>query len=566
MLGSGQTLWFLWNNVVTNPWLTSNTWWTVGAWWTTWVNGATHTSWGGTNSLLQSIATTWTWEIRVNILVDTWTTGTLQPKYNWSNLWGAFTSTNNQLYITIMGTATWWAADFELIPSNTFNGTVKFVDVRELSTNTRIWEVSITPYYIHPVLYDGLLYVGSGNVVEVVDTTLATWAVTQTLQLYEDDIVTGITRIGTSYMIYTNNWQHWRQYFWDWVATSWTELIQWRDLPIINVQNDGNQDYVVCWDQYTKSSLWLVAGYSKSMIAQSDYEADGTYESFDAYKVKNKFMFYNPFPWAMEMFRKRLFCPWRYGRNYRIWSKYSVKWLPIVMNYRSIEKVYSSVADGQSLYMWYTQKYAIWWIVYNTMWYPNFQRYYSSGYLLTNPIFWDTASSIKQLKKLNIWYKWEYWHTINIYAKIDDIRYYTFTVSWITTAPVAWDIYYNTNVSIKFIVVSTNIAWWVGTITCRFDWTTAQYMSYSLTLTKISWTGQASISTSDYNNYILINSYSPATYEYGRIALYWPSFQNLTDFHKIGFKIELINNNPSTTPIVFDIPYMANIIKDLTYN
>lgn len=561
LLGTWATQWFMGNNLLTNPWLTSDTWWTVGAWWTTGVNWATHTAW--VSPLVQSI--TATWETRINILVTTWTVWTFVLTYNSASLWTTYTTANNDLYITAIITWTGWAADFGILPSNTFNGTVKFVDIRELGSNTKIWEVTLTSSLIHPALYDWLLYVGSGNVVEVVDTTLATWAITQTLQLNTDDTVTWITKIGTSYMIYTNNWQHWRQYFWDWVSTSWTEEIFWRDLPIINVQNDGNQDYVVCGDAYNKSSLWLVAGYSKNMIAQSDYIADGSVESYDYHKIKNKFLFYNPYPWAMEMFRKRLFCPWFSGRNYWVWSKYSVKWLPIVLNYRSIEAVYSSITIGSILYMWYRQKVAIWWIIYNTLWYPDFANYYVSWYVVTNPIFWDTASSIKQLKKLNIWYKWELWHTINIYAQIDDKRYTTFTVSWVTITPSVWSIY-GAWTGQDWKIISTSIVAWAWTMTTIFVGTKQKTVGGSMSLDKISGTGDATIGASDSNNYILINSYSPTTYEYGRIALFWPVFVNLTDFHKISFKIELISNSFSHTPIVFDIPYMANIVKDLTYN
>ena len=571
------------NSFAVNPWLTSNTGWTVWAWRTTWTSWASHSS--GTASLLQSYAL-WAWrQLRLSWLITGWTTGTIVVKYNGITLYN-WTSADNQLFKTAMATQASW--NFEFVPSNTFNGTVKYVDARLIKATAQINAVTLAATTArHPALFFWFLYIASVNKIDVIDTTTRT--IKSTLILGPDDSISALTVIGNTIYIYTDATDRWRQYMWNGIDSTPAEVVVWNSKPIIWAKNDGNYDYIVCWDNSANNvSFRKVQGYNKTMIHSSwiIYPSNSQWKKDNKDKIYQRFDFMPLYTKSMDLWNDIVSIP---GYNWRIYTfgsrhpynsysnntfpesteiSWAGNWWTTYMTMSSFDSVttwtsYTRVISGN------TQN------IYGTICRQDqdyFASYTGTGYLITNPLLWDNQSSIKQLRRLTLWYKLPSQYTsINIYARIDDYWFYTLNVSGVTNVPVIGDTYsitYSTEPTI-LKVIATNITWGIWTITCIFQsWPTFQKQLSSVALTRVTWIGDASITITNGDNFILLKTLTTTSFTQWRATLFGNDFITtyLTDYRKIQFKIELITTDSNYAPEVFDLPILSDFIDDVTYN
>lgn len=592
-------------NLFTNPNITSATWWTVGTWRTTWASGAVHTPWN-TADLSQTTSSYTAWDkIFTRIVVRGATTGTLTVKRGATTVWIItwWNDTNSPSspieYWLLMGIYTvpsTAAQTFTLTPSSTFDGTValvyhSFYDLTKMLDS----EVTLTTSAKKPFLIRGwLLYVWCWSIVEVIDTTLSTRTkdTTLTLTLDSGDTIVWLTDMWDSITIYTTNgWVNSRQYIWNGVDNAPAELIKWKGILIDWVHNDWNKDFVTTYNQ-RQCMLYAVSWYQRTLLARSDRSTAlrNTYANLSMFKLDTKMNFYNTGNgmtniWDI-LYISSTYGMYSYGNN----SPVSEALPPsiqkdLVLPYTT--NIALNVATTGHVIFWQLQNTTS--VLTSSIFTPNtvYYSYFSpgliswtTGYVITNPILRDVQSTQKNLLKMKLGYVIpSSWANIKVYAKVDDIRFWTFTVSGLTVTPTEWAVYtqtYSARTS-TFTVVQTDITAWAGTITCT--WVSANWFSIrdpslwgTWPLVKTSGTWDASITYSDYDNFVLVNTITSSTYKHDSTMIFGKSFvdRNIPYRRKLQLKIEL-NADPDfnlsaqskkNSPEVFDLSILAEPVKD----
>lgn len=568
---------------VVNPLITSSTWWTVGTWWTPWAWWAVHTHWNVAD-LSQNITPTYTGKIRVTVRVTWHTAWTVQVKWRWSSMWTLTTQTNTRLYTFV--TDSWWtsAGSLAFTPSLTFDWTINFVSWREYNTNLVVDEVTLSGSDPRCSLADRWsLYIWSDNYVNVIDTTISTWNLDTTLTLPSDQKVIWITRIWDTYNIYSKDALHSYQWLWNWVDTAPAERILRENIHITSVDNDGNYDMVLCQDSVLniKTYLYKVSWWQKSLLSASksnaflptDSNQNRCREECNALHFPSNWRWitsgwwFTAITWRTDIYLygspNPAIAPWftKYAYNGEI-SNYDyipfVKFIGWRFYTNYVDDTQSTPIDNQLLS----------WDMSSELWtnYPSWEKY-----LISNPIIWDKQSSVKKLKKIKIWCKFESPNNqINLYIRVDDTYFITFYVSWVTTTPSIWAVYTIPSWW-EIEVISTDISWWIWTISGKYTvWTWLYYnliqSANSETITKTSWDWDTTINTTDNDHYIKLASFTWSSYN-----MYWelavtPEMLaiKIPDWHKLQFKIGLVRWSwySTTSPEVYNVSILADVIKN----
>lgn len=544
-------------SIVTTPDLIANTGWTVNAWWTTWVWGAVHSS--GTGSLYQDLTVNNAKKYRVSVQIYGHTTGNVTVSMWWVQLW-IITPTTTRTWNMWVRTTASTSEQIYFTPTTTFNWTIGYVNINEyVAARTEEWKATITSATTHPMLFSGWdLYIGSGKSIDIVSISDRV-PVTKNIIDSRHSIVS-IQEIGQSIVIFSTDNEDSKISYWDWVSDEPDEVITWKDKVITNVVVDWIFQYILC-ESTTKKELYLASGYDKKLIAvgKSWFLWQFGY-NYDVYRTTQRNNFYNNPLWtnAMWFSGNKLLIPAYQGiYTYGFENPNSVQAL---VKERTIDCDYSVSVTAN-----------IWWIMYiayKTHAWANrislvrtYQNQTSSdSYLITNPLLWDNFSTQKSIEKFGIGYILpRSTASIDIYLSANDYYYRTFEVSWVTTSPTAGAIYSTSEYSSPYNlyeVISTDITGWVGYIYCKTINLIGIDFQYSTVLTKSSWIGDASISSSDSDNFIKIKTITATQYTQWREILLSEFVQaHMVDWHQIQFKIKLNALTSSVwSPEVFDIP------------
>jgi hypothetical protein len=550
-------MWLRWAEKVLNPWLTSDTNWTTSWWWTFWTWWATHTTW--TDTLSQTVSTLTAGTGRLAVYISWHTTWTLVISYDWEAQ-VEITAKSDRRYTYNIVTTT--SDDIVITPSTDFNWTIERVSVRQyddtkfdLDSADLVIQTSVKK----PMIYDGwILYVWSWNKIDSIDTTLTfwSWVLENAITLQPSDSIIWITKIWDIYNIYANNWIDWIKYILSWIDEFPAEKIIWKNKQFVSVDNDWNNDYVVCWNNY-KKYLYVTNWYTKQLITQSWYMLNYN-SNYEAYRLDNRYNFDDViwFIWDKVIL-------WAYYWAYTYWTY--TPWLPasIVKERANSDSV--DIARIRSITDRLWTPYIAYRTLtnYNYIWEIRQYQYVLQWYIVTNPMVFEWLSTEKILEKSKIWYLLPSSTTsINIYARVNDKHFYTFTVSWLTTTPTAWATYSEwTNV---FTVVKTNITWWAWTISCSANMPTTSDFDHTWTLTKVSWDWDASISYTDRDNFILVKTITTDKYRYWNDYILSNDMVGIQipNIYKIQYKIELLSTNSNYTPEVSEIPVLASQDED----
>lgn len=558
-----------WDNQVTNEFITSNTWWTVWAWWATSAAWATHTSWGGTNVLEQAITVTGT--VRI-VIRHTWcTTWSVTISFGWSTVWTLTSSDSKNNRPVVMELSSWvWAPkNLTFTPTNTYNGSINWVQVNIIDETNAVFFNEITPSdataTIHPMVYKNLyLYVWNGRYVDVVDTSGSSWAILKTLVLDPCDVVVWITEMGWVFNIYTQNNNDSIQYRWDGVDDFPNEKIVHRNKKITAAYNDGNKDFFIV-ENDRRRYLYIANWRSPILLAQSQQTTSQILANTQKYlQLRNR---YN-FKWssvAMPMLSR-----WSMLYISSVWWVYSYGTqnpvnpeLPIAITKEM--KINTSwaicmAAIQEVIYAWY----------YDT---TNLVTYISTilssttptttWFLITKPFLISEHSDKKEFSRIKLWYKHPWWDgSIKIYVSTDDKFFWTFYVDGVSTYPSPWDTYYQWSTDNTFTVISAGS--WI--IQCKWVSDTDFNVSNpTWVLTKITWAWDSSISYTDYDNFVLVKTISwwDFRHDSSYIGAWLFLEAHLPSWHKAMLKIEL--NRSSTinkSPEVFNLYGIATIVKN----
>lgn len=395
------------------------------------------------------------------------------------------------------------------------------------------------------VLVDwGYMYVWGNGVVDAIEITSGTWARAFTLNIPWD--CRAITKIWDQIFVYSSDWLNWYKMSWDWVSAFPLYIQKWADNPIMNVANIDNVDYVITGNdgllnQYRR--LYLSAWYEKQLLSVSDFIINNK-QLFNFYPVKTN---------AIETYWNVIYIPWT-NTIYTYWTNKGS--LPSALGRdiyidENIDEITALSIYNNTLYIWYVVGSTVKRVQQDMkVWYA----YWTSWYIDTIAWDWWDIETEKTLNRLVINSYTPTGTSIELYAKIDNLKYWVFTATSIPTIlPVKWDTYtyWGLTYTVDRYIESKK------QVICTRDW---QGMAYdtlqgnSGTLTRTYWVWDASIPFTEVNNYIYIDTIS-GTDRKTKIT-----YQK--EFYDIQIRAVLTTDDEQKTPELYSIKALFDY-KDL---
>lgn len=561
---------------ITNPrFENSAAWWTVGTWWTLGDDWMEHTTWETWTLAVDALAydshrprlavkitNCSAWSVTVDIAwYDCVTTEA------WRNWW--FVWSENDMDVT-----SWSSYTITVTPTSDFDWTLEAVNFNvykyayEWATYETSWLTSADKHTAIAWGWD--LYITSGSTIDVVSTV--DWTKTTSKNIINSwETIVAITQQAWSLIIWATDGIDSHQYYWNWVDSIASEVIEWKWQVIKAVTWTEIISYVLAWVGSSAAwyayRLYSVNGYQRSLIASNAYKVQWSQRNLSHYHQSKKFAFNDvQGSESMAIYMDNLYLPGCDG-IYQFWQT-----LPWLSNAWSRPIRYEEGADKLFLFQ-NGDKIAFTYRVNQKNYYAMALngRYTDKWYLVTDSIYWDKLGTRKSLEKMKIWYKWitSTDGIINIYAIVDDDYFRRFDVTWVTNRPEVWDVYTvaeDTKAEIIKIEKTTSSK---GTITLR---TVDNWWSLTVAnryLTKVSWDGDASIdSHNNYDNMCLIKTISNDKQWFYSDFIFGKDYVNnyMPYRHKVQFVVELVKyntwQNSYRTPEIYEI-WMISDIDDV---
>ena len=554
---------------ITNPrFENSAAWWTVGTWWTLTDDWMEHETW---NTGTLSVAAPWHadasyWRLAFKVTNCTKWTVTLDvdgtdivSSEDWRNWWfvGTKISVHDETTYTIT-----------LTPTSDFDGIIEAVNFNTYKNSSWAEKQVLTPATKHfAVERGGDIYIASWNVVDVLSTVDRN--ISKSVQIAKDkEEIVAITQQADSLLIWATDGLNSHQYYWNWVDTIPSEIINRDGQTIQAVTGTETVSYVLAGSGGVSGGqayrLYAVSWYQRSLIASNAYKVENDQWNLSHYHPSKKFAFNDvKDSYSMVMYLDNLYIPWCDG-IYQYWQ--TLPWLskswsrPV--KYENGSNRLALYQDGAELGFTYRNDQRNYYVIVEN---ANYNDYW---YLVTNSLYWDKLGTRKALEKIKLWYKnlsKENWY-INIYAIVDDDYFRRFDVTWVTNRPAIWDTYevaFDTIAEVIDINKTNSSSWVISFRTISNGGSLSQADS---NLTKVTWNGDATLSTGgNYDNLVFLKSIQSDNQEFGSDFVFWKNFvDNYIPFwHKIQFVIELVkfntSNNRKRTPEVYELSFVSDI-------
>lgn len=462
----------------------------------------------------------------------------------------------------------------------------------EVQLSADIWWWSSFFYDISPYISKGsILYVvwwnTAGHNVFWIDTTTTPWTVnTNYLALDRWFSVSYISTIWDQIIVYATNWDHWKQYYWDWFSQYPNRVIDWYNRPILWGATINNIDYVITGTQ-SKRELYMVNGYQPVRITATDIWI------FDTEREK----FFYDMNWTntIETIQDTLVLPGDW-QIYKYWN--NKVWLPKAITrdkiFWKVNLVYYNNANSDNLivcsessdFSW-TFKYLIettslkkpddnvWIYPVNNFWSIETLKYQWWNYFLKKQsVKFKIGYNLSNLyNSTTIYDNW-----INIYARVDNgyeyVNFYTYRAYWwyYTIKPSIGDVYSYDWQNFEVYNITDRInneAWTLNED--KWNWiiihTKCQNTRYSIskrwslngTLTKVSWDWDSNFYFYKSDEWYELVGKIRAINELETTS---KSFMFNKNFNEIQFKFDLFTNNSIITPILNDFILEYNIIQN----
>lgn len=182
-------------------------------------------------------------------------------------------------------------------PSTDFVGFLSFAYVQKSTVTAAITKAFNEQAPILAV--PNFIYVGNGNVLTKIDTSLSTWSSTDPVTIAQGYSIRSLTKIGDQIFIYASDGSNGKQYLWDGTTGTPSSEITWYDKPIQRVFNLNNVDYAIVKTSL-RSSLYVVNGYQPQLVFQSLNVQDSE---------KDRFAFDATYVNSIETIGERLLIP-----------------------------------------------------------------------------------------------------------------------------------------------------------------------------------------------------------------------------------------------------------------
>lgn len=548
------------NPILKTPWTS----WTIWEWRTINWNWAQHATWY-TWTLSCNITIPEAWRYRVAICIR--------------NVYNGRVTITGMGYSMRTGTKEYWWFVFNswdreagqttltITPSSDFDWYIEIVNVHPYYWDNAMEDkATITTADVHPIcLWQGDLYIWSWSKIDILNLT---YYDVETKSIIDDTYkIVNITQQAWNLIIWATDWFNSKQYYWNWVDATASEVIERPWLTIKWVASSETVSYVTTLDNWVYR-VFAVNWYQRSLLSISQATKSDYNLTRKVYNKDKKFtMNHIDWPNSMGVVEDSLYvagCKWLY----KYWTE--VPWLA-----KNWNRVYLN-GSGYELYnvvIWSWKKgiYIAWhrsdsWHINNITYFDN-NYYCYNWYVVTNPIYWDKIWTRKSIEKLKIWYKngaavsSNSEVNIKIYAIVDDDYFWRYKVTWVTNRPEIWDIYrVSSQTNAKIIdIEKTGNSDWVITLA------TVERKSQGISerrLTRITWNWDSSIDSNYENdNMFLIKTITNENVWYYSDFIFGENFVDsyIPYWHKIQFVIELNSDYNSQTPEVYELSMTADI-------
>lgn len=404
-----------------------------------------------------------------------------------------------------------------------------------------------------------------------------------------------LTSIWDQIIVYTSNWDHWKQYFWNGIDNAPERVIDWYDRPILWGATINNIDYVLTWT-FRKRELYQVQWYQAQKLFETDVAVKNQWEA--------KFFFDTENWWSnlIETIWDTLVLPAQ-TYFYKFWnnkiglpknlSRVRLWGFTNLIHYNDKNSDRLIICSQTSGYNWTFGYY----IADSNIWEPSqTANTYSTRFIWKIEWLkydWGSYWIKKAWVKCKVWYDlplrlwtdsiWDNW--INVYAKIDDwveyFNFYTYVYNnWnYTTKPEIWDIYRvnNQDFEIYDITDKNRLETNWDLIEEKNQWlilhTKCLNKIYSATqawinewiLVKQSWVWDNEIRFFELDEWYELIKKIRAINEEDRNTKE-KTFMFNKHFHQIQFKFDLFTTQRSLTPVLYDSYFQYNIIKNDLWN
>lgn len=486
------------------------------------------------------------WTFTVNIW---WTASPITISANWEYTY--FFETVDTTWLTIT-------------PSSDFDGTIETLDIVKLVTATERYlemdNISLTC----PLLEDTWdLYIGNGNILYKLSND---WILSSMFSLPDWTIIIWITKIDDTFIIWTRTNQWSRVLYWDWTSSAPTRTVYWYNETIQQVVNQWNYHLVFTGGDYWPKKIWYSNWYWKTMIFwinEWDWYNSGSnllVPPIPLYRWGSSAN--NIYTNNIESFGDIVFMPW-YEKVLVYWHK--IPWFTDSM-YADFpldtKQIYSMYAYDWGIYVaydnWSGSCDVINWKLnnYDTIKDDTNQYYYWEHWIINLQPLLYVWSKEKFWINLELWINTPENTFMNVYYNIDDEEdRYTLVIDQrinpTTILPEEWAIYTNWTGTPRYLVtkVITYLDYSFIEIQETTKWHTPRE---SKILTKISWTGDNTITYKRFNKWRHFDYVTSTTELTSRKR--HRSFNE--KFFELQLSIEHITRDGKVTPKLYNvIPY-----------
>ena len=419
-------LWVSTDNLISNDYFTDFTWRT--AWAGRSINyWALHTPWS--TATLVNTATTITASkyVRVKVEIFDRTAWSITVNVGWVG-----TSAKTASFEVRLNTIS--TASITITPTSDFDGNIKRIEYFEAAV-VEDYLTGLTPATeTCPIVQFqwNFVYIWTWNVMHQIDISTSSRVRTTKLTLPKWNVIVWMTAIWDQINVYVDNWVDWIQYIRDWFSAAVDRKIVRYWLPMKNVANIWNIDYVIC-NKSSISYLYKVSWYDKILLFKSNYQVEGTNTwyindnskrfSFTANKtnaietMNNKVFFW----WwtgskidgsAIYAFGSLL--PWQ-GENLNV--EYTVQGtlqeVTAISYADSWSNLYIAVKSSSSINGYYNNIYTIY-LPETWNW-----QFTDSWYIETMPFHGDGFGNIKSFQKMRVGYSLVANTSIKVRIKFD---------------------------------------------------------------------------------------------------------------------------------------------------
>ena len=566
-----QNIYDIDNQIITNPRFRNDAaWWTVGTGWIVDGGWMYHNDWY-TWTLSTDVELTDDWYLRYAVKVTWCTAGnvTVSTDVNGSEDVIETEAWRNWWFIGKAQKPASWTqtVNITVTPSSDFNWTVGAVNLHYFDYS-KISTISITSAFEHHAIErQWNIYVSSGDTIDIISTVDRTKSDSKQLVWAWEEII-ALTQWADSIIIWTTDRANSYQYYRNWVDSVASEVITWEWQVIRWVTGTETINYVLTSPRIIGATgtiyrLYSVSWYQRSLIASNAYQAQNTQRNLVHYHPTKKFVFNDTKgSESMCIYLDNLYLPWcdwiyQFGQTLpwlsRAWTrpiKYET-WADKLFLFQFAESVWFAYTKDTKNYYASLDDW----------------NYQSTGYLVTDSIYWDKIGTRKALEKMKLGYKSLASNTgnIKIYAIVDDDYFWRFDVTWITNRPELWDIYQLSNVKMEVINIekTSTTAW---EITFRTTENKGSNVVESGNLSRVTWDGDATITWGNYDNMCLIKTIETENQWYGADLIFGKDFVNnyLPYWHKIQLVIELNRTRNqltdlSKTPEIYELSIQSDI-------